>query len=119
MEYPFFLKFKRAQSLFSQAMKGYKKKKITVERRQPITPDLMKKLCGATERICFNKYEVILFKAAFSLCFCAASRISKLVPANKKGLSGLLFKAVKVDEKHVKIFLQRSKSDQLGLGICL
>lgn len=106
----FFLKLEGAQSLFSffsikQAMKGYKNKTITVDRRQPITPTLLKKCCGTTERICYNTYEAILFKAEFFLCFFAELRISELVQPNKKGLSVILFKAVKVNDRSVKIFL--------------
>lgn len=110
----FFLKLKNLPSclqFFSvrQALKGYKKKNFTWDKRKPITPVVLGDLCSITEQVCFSVFEAILFKAFFSVSFFGAFRVSELffIQVNDIILSDSL----------LRIFIRKSKTDQLGKGI--
>lgn len=51
--------------------------------------------------------------------FFGALRLSEIVPSNKKSCSGLLFHDVLVGDSSVKIFIAKSKTNQLGKDIWL
>lgn len=81
-------------SLFSfvrvrQALKGYKKKNRVENSREPISTEVLERLCAATEKVCWLYFESTLIKAVFSVAFFAALRISELVQPTKDKQRGL------------------------------
>ena len=110
----FFLKLHNQPSCFTffsvqQALKGYKKNHFHKDRRLPITPLILEKICSVASAICFSSFESILFRAVFSLAFFAALRVSEL---NVIQVSDVFLSATTV-----KIFIRRSKTDQYGKGV--
>lgn len=84
--------------------------------RRPISLDILRDICLVTPKVCNSEYEAILLHSAFVLIFFAALRISEMVPANKKGNSGLLFNEVLISPGKVQVFISRSKTDVHGRG---
>lgn len=107
--------------LVRQALKGYRKQRGRPDLRRPVSFEMLGGLCQQVQDICASPYEVLLFRAAFSLAFFGAFRISELVAANKRTGGGLLRDDVQISEEGLSCFLRKSKTDQLGQGrrVCL
>lgn len=105
-------------SFFSvrQFLKGYRRLTFTPDTRRPISIELLRDICLATNRVCRSEFEALLFNAAFVLIFFAALRISELVANNKKGNSGLQAGEVCISQEKVQVFISKSKTDPLGRG---
>ena len=99
-----------------QALKGYRRGNCSKDERRPISLDILSGLCRATSAVCFSDYEALLFRTAFALAYFGAFRISELIPANKKGVSGIRLEHVVLDRERVHIWLSCSKTDQGGRG---
>uniref|UniRef100_A0ABM5GIP4 Uncharacterized protein isoform X2 n=1 Tax=Pogona vitticeps TaxID=103695 RepID=A0ABM5GIP4_9SAUR len=86
--------------------------------RTPISPALLSRLCDGWGRICTDRYEESLFRAAALLAFFGAMRISELVALGKKDVSrkALQLDDVTVWDDQVKVRLRSSKTDQYGFG---
>ncbi|XP_075692255.1 uncharacterized protein LOC142659722 isoform X1 [Rhinoderma darwinii] len=117
----FFLKLNSCPAISSlfpvkQLLKGYHRSAPVVERRRPISLDLLLKLFNVLHLVCFSKFEVCLFRTAFVLMFFAALRISELVAESKVSVPGLSFQDVSCKIDHVLLLLKKSKTDQLGKG---
>lgn len=117
----FFLKFAGCPSLTSffpvkQVLKGFKKSTPVLDKRRPISSDLLVKLISVLEVVCFSPYEVLLFKTVFVIAFFGAFRVGEMVAPNKVSASFLRFSDVLVVGDSVRIFLRRSKTDQSGRG---
>lgn len=110
--------FPAFSSYFSvkQALKGYRKAYFVADDRHPISMDILKKLCSSTHLIYFSSYESLIFKISFVVAFFAALRVSKLVPKNKKGGSGLGFNTIVLLPSSANILIKKSKPDQLRKG---
>lgn len=94
--------------LVRQSLKGYKRHNFTKDRRLPITPALLEKLCSITGQVCFSSFEAVLFRAVFSLMFFAALRVSEL--------DIIQLSDVFISDAAVRLFIRRSKTDQMGKG---
>ncbi|XP_075682273.1 uncharacterized protein LOC142651444 isoform X1 [Rhinoderma darwinii] len=117
----FFLKLNSCPAISSlfpvkQLLKGYHRSAPVVERRRPISLDLLLKLFNVLHLVCFSNFEVCLFRTAFVLMFFAALRISELVAESKVSVPGLSFQDVSCKIDHVLLLLKKSKTDQLGKG---
>ncbi|XP_075683592.1 uncharacterized protein LOC142652068 isoform X1 [Rhinoderma darwinii] len=117
----FFLKLNSCPAISSlfpvkQLLKGYHRSAPVVERRRPISLDLLLKLFKVLHLVCFSNFEVCLFRTAFVLMFFAALRISELVAESKVSVPGLSFQDVSCKIDHVLLLLKKSKTDQLGKG---
>lgn len=99
-----------------QALKGYKKITYAPDKRRPISINMLRHLCLSTRLVCHNPFEETLFQTAFCLAFFAALRVSELVPANSVVFSGLRFQDVLISGTGIRMFIRRSKTDQLGKG---
>lgn len=107
--------------LVRQALKGYRKQRGRPDLRRPVSFQLLGDLCRGVQDICSTSYECLLFRAAFSLAFFGAFRISELVAGNKGTEGGLLRDDVQVLEEGLFCLLRQSKTDQFGKGrrVCL
>lgn len=117
----FFLKLYNLPSLFSfimvrQALKGYKKRNRVEDSREPISTEVLERLCAATEKICWSHFESTLFKAVFSVAFFASLRILELLPPAKHKQGGLKWEDLLIEDKLVRICIRRLKTDQTGKG---
>lgn len=102
--------------LVRQALRGYRKRERIPDSRRPVSYALLVSLCAQVGRECVSAYEVLLFKAAFTLAFFGAFRISELVASSGKAVDGLRFHDVEVAAEGLVCWLRRSKTDQLGRG---
>ena len=64
-------------------MKGAAWAGVYPDTRQPITPDLLRKLIGVLPVICMSRYEAKMFTSVFTLAFFGLFRIGELVCQNK------------------------------------
>ncbi|XP_069810646.1 integrase/recombinase xerD homolog [Dendropsophus ebraccatus] len=99
-----------------QAVLGYSKSRVARDSRRPVSFDLLVKLVGVLGLICSDKYEEVLFSAAFALAFFGAFRVGELVSHSCVASGGLQFGDVSVGVDCVSCFLRRSKTDQSGKG---
>lgn len=102
--------------MVKQSLKGYKKSTFRPDSRRPITLDILGKLFFAIPHICISDFESSLFRAAFLLAFFAALRIGEIVAPNKSSDSFLRFSDIIIGNDFIKIFISRSKTDQLAKG---
>lgn len=102
--------------LVRQALKGYRRGSWRPDTRRPVSFQLLGRLCHQLQSVCSSPYEVVLFRAAFSLAFFGAFRISELVSQSRFQVGGLLRTDVQVSLDGLNCFLRRSKTDVLGKG---
>ncbi|XP_012809048.2 uncharacterized protein LOC105945479 isoform X1 [Xenopus tropicalis] len=109
--------------LIRKIMKGWARMEGTRrDKREPIIEDRLEKILEVLAEVCSDQYECILFRAAFTLAFGGAFRISELVPPSKKVRDkGLMNRRVLLQEGKVLVYIDRSKTDQLGKGrwVCI
>lgn len=99
-------------------LEGYKRSSQSgKDSRLPITRELLHKILCILPAVCKNKYENMLFSAAFSMAFHGFLRVGELTVDGKTGqLHTILFQNTKVDEHQIQLFLATSKTDQCGQG---
>lgn len=102
--------------LVKQAIKGHKRRKLSRDVRSPITFEVLNRLVSSLPLICNSSYESRLFRTVFIAAFFAALRINEVVAPNNKSKSPLKFSDVIVSEDSLRIFIRRSKTDQMGKG---
>lgn len=68
-------------------------------------------------RICSSLFEARLFQSAFVWTFFGALRIGELVAPNRSSVASLRLSDVFLSDVCLKLFIQRSKTDQLGKGV--
>lgn len=117
----FWLKFQGLPDLTKdfwvrQALKGYRRAKPGRDSRRPVSFQLLGQIVGCLDTLCSTGYEVLLFKAAFTLAFFGAFRISELVSPSKKGKGGLGEADVRCGVDRLSILVRKSKTDQRGRG---
>ncbi|KAM4029675.1 uncharacterized protein ACNLHF_024605 [Anomaloglossus baeobatrachus] len=99
-----------------QVLKGWKRSKISVESRRPISISLLQRLIAVIPRLCSSPFESALFSAAFALAFFGALRIGELVPLSKNRPGGLRFDDVSYCDGGLRIRIRKSKTDPAGIG---
>lgn len=68
------------------------------------------------EDVCFSSFELLLFRAAFSVTLFGALRVGEFTAPNKSSSSFLLFSHVSMQPDGLRLFLCRSKTFGLGNG---
>ncbi|XP_054844607.1 integrase/recombinase xerD homolog [Eublepharis macularius] len=93
------------------------------DKRRPISLPILRRILRVLPDLCWSAFEAQLFRAAFSLAFFGALRVSELVAGSQADTSGraLSFTDVSWSPRQVVITTRRSKTDQRGKGaaICL
>lgn len=102
--------------LIRQALKGYRRGSWRPDARRPVSFQLLGLICDHLRAECSSPYEVVLFRAAFTLAFFGAFRISELVSQSRSTLGGLLRADVEISEEGLSCLLRRSKTDVVGKG---
>lgn len=100
-----------------QALKVLRKGTARVDKRRRVSWNLLKAIIGRLEKVCSSSYEQVLFRAAFSLAFYGAFRLSELVSPNRHTQGGVGVGDVFYSEQEVVVWVRRSKTDQLGKGV--
>ena len=117
----FFLKFSGLPALTSffqvtQVLKGFRRSRPSSDGRRPISVELLLDLLGSLHEVCSSGFEVLLFKAVFSVAFFGALRVGEFTAINKSSSSFLRFNHIRVQDGCLFIFLCRSKSMPVGKG---
>lgn len=86
------------------------------DQRLPITIDLLRTIFGVLPSVCKSRYELLLFKAAFSLAFFGLLRISEVATSNGNGRHIISVSDVSFGDGMLKVNIPSSKTDQLGRG---
>lgn len=105
--------------LVRQAMRGFRRGLRVRDSRRPVSYELLLALGDELKGVCTDGYEACLFRAAFSLAFFGAFRISELVSPSRVRAGGLLSEDLLLGEHSVECRVRRSKTDQLGRGVSL
>lgn len=103
--------------LVRQAIKGYRRSRKSQDTRRPLTFNNLRVVSDQLGTVCASAYEVLLFRAAFSLAFFGAFRIGELVTPSRKVSGGMGVQDVKVTGFSLEVWLRRSKTDQVGKGV--
>ncbi|XP_053386966.1 uncharacterized protein LOC128550923 isoform X1 [Mercenaria mercenaria] len=105
------------QFIVRSMLEGLKRLKTNTDTRQPITQSVLLKLLDSLTHVCRSQFEAMLFTAAFSLAYIGLLRISEFTSSNKTTTSGVLkFQDVIIGSNKIRIYLQKSKTDQTGTG---
>ena len=108
--------------LVIKMLEGMRRLNKTNDSRLPITPILLEKILFMLPAVCFNRYEALLFQAAYSLAFFAFLRVGEicLSVGNVKD-SILQLNDVSFHPDKSKLFLEfrRSKTDQTANGVTM
>lgn len=99
-----------------QAVKGYRKEHRKSDGRRPVSFDMLHGLFRQVSYICSSEFESALFRAAFALAFFGALRVSELVSPSKRAKGGLQCEDLEFSTASVRIWIKRSKTDQMGKG---
>lgn len=99
-----------------QALKGYRRSQKRRDTRRPVSFEILQKLLVQLVSFCSSAYEVVLFRAAFTLAFFLAFRIGKLVSSSRAVHGGMLDREVCCNEDEVSLISRRSKTDQGSKG---
>ncbi|XP_041442960.1 uncharacterized protein LOC121401588 isoform X3 [Xenopus laevis] len=104
--------------VISKVIKGWARAEgPRVDEREPIVESRLTLVIRALKKVCFDQFEYMLFRAAFTLAFGGALRLSELVPPSKKAAGkGLMDKHVVIQEGKALDYVSRSKTDQEGKG---
>lgn len=117
----FWFKLRREQDftkafLVRQALRGFRKGRLTRDSRRPVSYEVLSDLGEVLGVLCTSSYEARLFRAAFSLAFFGAFRVSELVAPSRSRVGGLLVEDVCLKGCVLECVIRRSKTDQLGRG---
>ncbi|XP_069812345.1 integrase/recombinase xerD homolog [Dendropsophus ebraccatus] len=99
-----------------QAVMGYRKSRVSRDGRRPVSFDILVRLGSVLGECCSDAYETRLFRAAFSLAFFGAFRVSELVSQSCGTGGGLQSREVVLGDACVSCWLSRSKTDRAGKG---
>lgn len=102
-----------------QLLKGWNKVGVRRDLRRPVSFLLLSRLLTVLGDLCFDPYEVALFRCAFSLAFFGALRVSEFAAANTTTVAPLSASDVVLLADGARIYVARSKTDQYGQGIWL
>ncbi|VDI73212.1 Hypothetical predicted protein [Mytilus galloprovincialis] len=84
--------------------------------RLPITRDMLKSIIFSLACVCKTRYELSLFKAAFSLAFHGLFRVGELVVTNSLQSHTLQLSDIHILSGLLQVCIPSSKTDQLGKG---
>ena len=103
-------------------LEGCRRSRKQNDNRAPISKNLLTSICVKLSEICFSHYEVLLFKAAFTLAYYWLLRISELVytgPMHRDWQLQLSDVSCNLYNKTLFIQTRKSKTDQSGKAIKL
>ena len=104
--------------LLRKLLQGFARSKKHTDSRLPITFDKLIQLGSNLHNICTDAYEVLLFKAAYTLAFFGFLRVNELVGQSKPdkiSRAGLQLTDIQLGSI-LQVQLRASKTDQHGLG---
>jgi hypothetical protein len=98
------------------AVQGAARSGVSPDTRQPITPELLRKLIAVLPTICRSNYEAKMVTSVFVLAFFGLFRIGELVCQNKYLAinNALQFVDIVFKNDLMKITIRFSKTDQTG-----
>lgn len=103
-----------------KVLEGLKRLKSRADTRLPITPRILNKIVTVLPGICFNRYEEIMFKAAFTLAFWGLFRVGEITISGGNSEKRVLsFNDVKLLETKLIIHVRYSKANQFGKGVSI
>ena len=108
--------------IIQKMLEGCRRSRKQNDNRAPISKDLLTSICVKLGEICFSHYEVLLFKAAFTLAYYGLLRISELVytgPMHRDRPLQLSDVSYDLYNKTLLIQIRKSKTDQSGKAIKL
>ena len=107
--------------IVARLLEGIKKSNKKSDKRLPITPDILKSLLSQLHLVCLNKYETVLFKAAYTLAFLGFLRVGEITFTKPECGNTLALSDVYLDwqEGVLTIHLRHAKNDQYGNGSTL
>lgn len=106
--------------LVLKTMKGYSKVVKTVDKRQPISPQLLSAMCNRLPDICATRYEAIMWNAIFQVAYCFLLRVSEYTLKNDPTTDHCIRRDhISVSKNGLSIWIKTSKADQDGQGVNL
>ncbi|MES9882771.1 MAG: tyrosine-type recombinase/integrase [Sedimenticola sp.] len=103
--------------LVVRMLEGFHRIKKTPDTRVPIMYNTLAAICTVLHQICFSQYEVILFKAVYTLAFFGLFRVSELVVSSQLQADRPLFITdveIMAGARQIGIRLRKSKTNQRG-----
>lgn len=101
--------------IVKKLMEGFKRLQSCKDSRAPITEDILQKVCHSLSSVCYNQYEMALFKAVFCIAYFGLFRIGELVYTDQRQIHhALRFDDVKLKADRLIVRLRISKTHQYG-----
>lgn len=109
--------------MIRKLLEGIKRSRKTIDRRLPITENILKNLMSSSSLVCSSNFETYLFCSAFSLAYHAFLRVGEFTCSKTRDIRHviginhiqILFDQ-SLNKKLLKITVPYSKTDQSGKG---
>ena len=102
-------------------LQGLQRRRHKVDKRLPMTLDILKHIPSALASVCSSSYEALLFSAAFCIAFFGFLRIGEIaiVSKDRDAFKVVQFRDIKMYDQEVHFTVRYSKTDQLGKSTTL
>ena len=102
--------------LIKKILDGLKRLRSRSDIRAPITYDILVQICQVLPFVCFNTYEIALFRAIFSLAYFGLLRVGELVYTDKHQAGySLCFDDVRFVANQMTVRIKMSKTNRSGI----
>lgn len=106
--------------VIKKILEGFKRLGSRQDNRAPITKDILIQICHTLQFICFSHYEVILFRACFSLAYFGLFRVGELVHTDQRQAGyALKLDDIKFGQNIVKVRVRVSKTNHTSQPVFL
>ena len=103
--------------IIQKMLEGCRRSRKHNDNRAPISKQMLSSICGKLPELCYNHYEILLFKAAFTLAYYGLLRVSEVVytgPLHKDRPLQLSDVSYDTRNKTLILHIRKSKTDQTG-----
>lgn len=101
--------------IIKKLLDGYRRKRRSRDKRAPLTRSILTAICKLLPRVCYNTYEVTLFKALFTVAYFGLFRVSELVVPFLAQTDRVVFRSdLSLGDKYAIIKLNYFKTNQTG-----
>lgn len=106
--------------IIKKILEGFRRLRARPDIRAPITHDILVKICRVLQFVCYSNYEVVLFRAAFSLAYFGLLRVGEMVYTDQRQADHALRQNdVCFIKNTLRIRVRMSKTNQSGTPVFL
>ena len=73
--------------MIKKLLEGCKRSRVRHDIRSPVTPNMLRAICDRLPHVCYDSYEVLMFRSVYLLAYYGLMRVSELVNTSKLQIS--------------------------------